>query len=182
MNLRPVCLSLVAGAIALLGCAGPTSLHGKVLKQNQYRGYGEYQPERDREVLARAQGVKDAASVIFLQETLPEGIEMTFHRLRVKDGYSHQLLGRLAFSQGQADSKQDLIEQVRKVALAAGGDAAVGIFLLTPANDDTRAQAVEAVILKLDPRVRAKLRADEAAERGSASAGAGQRCHGAGAD
>jgi hypothetical protein len=175
MNLRPVCLSLVAGVIAFLGCSGSTHLHGKALKQNEYRGYGESLPERDREVLARAEGVKNAASVIFLQETLPEGIEMTSHMLQVKDGYSHQLLGKLAFSRGQVDSKQDLIEQVRKVALAAGGDAAVGIFLLTPANDYSQAQAVEAVILKLDPRVRAKLRPDEATVRGSASAGVEQR-------
>lgn len=167
MNLRPVCLSLVLGAFASLGCSGPTYLHGKALKQNEYRGYGEYQPERDRQVLTQAEAVKDTASVIFLQETLPEGIEMTSHRLQVKDGYSHQLLGKLAFSRGQVDAKQDLIEYVRKVALAAGGDAAVGIFMLTPANDSTQAQAVEAVILKLDPRVRAKLRPDEATVRGS---------------
>ncbi|MHA7634606.1 hypothetical protein [Corallococcus sp. M7] len=169
MNLRPVCLSLVVGAFAILGCSGSTYLHGKALKQNEYRGYGEYLPERDREVLAQAAAVKDVASVIFLQETLPEGIEMTSHLLQVKDGYSHQLLGKLAFSRGQVDSKQELIAHVRKVALAAGGDAAVGIFLLTPASDYTQAQAVEAVILKLDPRVRAKLRPDEATVKGASA-------------
>ncbi|NPD24072.1 MULTISPECIES: hypothetical protein [Corallococcus] len=170
MNLRPVCLSLVVGAFAILGCSGPTYLHGKALEQNEYRGYGEYLPERDREVLAQAAAVKDAAAVIFLQETLPEGIEMTSHMLQVKDGYSHQLLGKLAFSRGRVDSKQDLIAHVRKVAQAAGGDAAVGLFLLTPADDYTQAQAVEAVILKLDPRVRAKLRPDEATVKGSSAA------------
>ncbi|WP_223639626.1 hypothetical protein [Corallococcus sp. EGB] len=162
MNLRPVCLSLVLGAFAALGCSGPASLQGRALKQNEYRGYGEYLPERDREVLAQAEAVKDVASVIFLQETFPEGIEMTPQMLQVKAGYSHQLLGKLAFSRGQVDSKQDLIEHVRQVAVAAGGDAAVGIFLLTPANDYSQAQAVEAVIIKLDPRVRAKLRPAEA--------------------
>ncbi|RKG69600.1 hypothetical protein D7V80_08450 [Corallococcus sp. CA054B] len=171
MNLRPVCLSLVVGTFAILGCSGSTYLHGKALEQNQYRGYGEYQPERDREVLTQAAAVKDAASVIFLQETLPEGIEMTAHTLQVKDGYSHQLLGKLAFSRGRVDSKQDLIAHVRKVALAAGGDAAVGLFLLTPASDYTQAQAVEAVILKLDPRVRTKLRPDEATVKGSSAPG-----------
>ncbi|NOJ92238.1 hypothetical protein HMI51_04675 [Corallococcus coralloides] len=170
MNLRPVCLSLVVSTFALLGCSGSTYLHGKALEQNQYRGYGEYQPERDSAVLTQAAAVKDAASVIFLQETLPEGIEMTSHMLQVKDGYSHQLLGKLAFSRGRVDSKQDLIEHVRKVALAAGGDAAVGLFLLTPAHDYSQAQAVEAVILKLDPRVRAKLRPDEATVKGSSAA------------
>jgi hypothetical protein len=58
MNLRPVCLSLVAGAFAILGCSGSTYLHGKALEQNQYRGYGEYHPERDREVLTQAQAVE----------------------------------------------------------------------------------------------------------------------------
>ncbi|RKG88686.1 hypothetical protein D7W82_09685 [Corallococcus sp. CA049B] len=160
----------MVSTFALLGCSGSTYLHGKALEQNQYRGYGEYQPERDSAVLTHAAAVKDAASVIFLQETLPEGIEMTSHMLQVKDGYSHQLLGKLAFSRGRVDSKQDLIEHVRKVALAAGGDAAVGLFLLTPAHDYSQAQAVEAVILKLDPRVRAKLRPDEATVKGSSAA------------
>ncbi|WP_147442030.1 hypothetical protein [Corallococcus exercitus] len=170
MNVRPVCLSLVWTALAVLGCSGPSYLQGHALEQNEYRGYGEYLPERDREVLAQAAAVKDAAAVIFLQETLPEGIEMTSHMLQVRPGYSHQLLGKLAFSRGRVDSKQDLIEHVRKVALAAGGDAAVGLFLLTPAQDYTQAQAVEAVILKLDPRVRVKLRPDEAKAGGVSGA------------
>ncbi|RKG99397.1 hypothetical protein D7X32_26690 [Corallococcus carmarthensis] len=158
------------GAFAFLGCSGPSYLQARALEQNEYRGYGEYLPERDRAVLAQAAAVKDAASVIFLQETLPEGIEMTSHMLQVKAGYSHQLLGKLAFSRGQVASKQDLIEHVRKVALAAGGDAAVGLFLLTPPQDYTQAQAVEAVILKLDPRVRVKLRPDEAKAGGVSGA------------
>ncbi|TSC23941.1 hypothetical protein [Corallococcus sp. Z5C101001] len=162
MNLRTLCLFLAWGTCASLGCANPMCLQGQALAQNEYRGYGEYRPERDREVLTRAEGAKDTASVIFLQETLPEGIEMTSHMLSTKDGYSHQLLGKMAFSRGRLDSKRDLITHVQQVALAAGGDAAVGFFLLTPAEDFTQAQAVEAVILKLDPRVRARLRPEEA--------------------
>lgn len=161
MHVRTVCLAVAWAALSSLGCVGPNQLNVRALPQNEYRGYGEYLPERDQEVLTRAAGDQDIASVIFLQETLPEGIEMTSHMLSTKDGYSHQLLGKMAFSGGKLTSKKDLIVQVQKVARAAGGDAAVGLFVLTDVDDYTQAQAVEAVILKLDPRVRAKLRPDE---------------------
>nr|WP_128799897.1 hypothetical protein [Corallococcus coralloides] len=53
---------------------------------------------------------------------------------------------------------------------AAVKDAASVIYLLTPAHDSSQAQAVEAVILKLDPRACAKLRPDDATGKGSSAA------------
>jgi hypothetical protein len=139
--------------VSVAGCAtsGGLSLHVQPIYQ--YRGYGEYLPDRDAQVLATAkEGKADPASVKFLQETLPEGVEMTQNTLGVKDGYGHHLLGKLAYSTGALVTKLDLIARVKQVAAAAGGDAAIGMFLLTDQADYTKAQGVEAVILKLDPR------------------------------
>ena len=134
---RWLLVALLAG-----GCAGTadsvtvTSLQPRVHPIYQYRGYGEYLPDRDAVVLAKGKsGGLDASPVKFLQETLPEGIEMNGPVLGVKDGYHHKLIGKLAYSNGKLESKLDLIARVKQVVAAAGGDAAMGVFLLTDEKD-----------------------------------------------
>jgi hypothetical protein len=141
---------------ALAGCATTSSFGPHVQPIYQYRGYGEYLPDRDAKVLAEAKAAAgDVSAVKFLQETLPEGIEMDSNRtMSVAKGYQHQLIGKVAYSTGQLVPKLDLIARVKQVAAAAGGDAAIGLFLLTDGADYTKAQGVEAVIIKLDPRFR----------------------------
>jgi hypothetical protein len=143
-------------SLAIAGCA-TTESSGPWVKVHpiyQYRGYGEYLPERDAKVLEQAKaGATAAASVKFLQETLPEGIEMTGQTMGVKEGYHHELIGKLAYSEGTLVNKLELIARVKQVAAAAGGDAAIGLFLATDEKDYTKAQGVEAVIIKLDPRM-----------------------------
>jgi hypothetical protein len=138
--------------VSLVSCAGPGGYGPRVTPIYQYRGYGEYLPERDAKVVEQGKAAVDASRVKFLQETLPEGIELTAQTLSVKPGYNHILIGKLAFSEGRLMPKLELIARVKQVALAAGGDTAIGIFLLTDDKDYTKAQGVEAVIMKMDPR------------------------------
>ncbi len=145
---------VVVLGLATAGCAtGGRAFGPHVDAIYQFRGYGEYQPDRDATVLAKAKvGQLDVAQVKFLQESLPEGIEMTGETLGVKPGYQHLLIGKLAYSTGKLEPKLELIARVKQVAAAAGGDAAIGLFLFTDGKDYTKAQGVEAVIIKLDPR------------------------------
>jgi hypothetical protein len=43
-------------------------------------------------------GAADVEDVKFLQERLPEGLELSGQTLAVKAGYEHKLIGKLAYS------------------------------------------------------------------------------------
>jgi hypothetical protein len=148
---KPLPTLLVA---AVAGCVTAPSTRARVKALYQYRSYSEAQPERDAAVLAQGERAgADVSGVTFLQDKLPEGLAIVNQDLVVQPGYAHELLGKVAYSTGKRVTKAELIARVKQVAVAAGGDAAIGVFVTDDA-DFRNAHGVEAVILKLDPRLR----------------------------
>jgi len=142
------CLSLAASA-----CGAP-SAWVRVQPIDAYRGYDDFRPDQDKAVLARASTVDvSVATVRIFQEAFPEGITLTQGAFGVTPGYQHHLIGKFAYSPGKAVGKAELVARVKKLAVAAGGDAAILIFLATDPKDFDVAQGVEAIIVKLDPRM-----------------------------
>lgn len=152
---KPNFLLVVLG-LSFLACAPRVyKMTVEVNPINAYRGYGEYKPDADKAIMAKAEmqiGLgKD--SVEFWQETLPAGIENSAQGLRVLPGFGHQLIGKYAFSTGKMTAKTELIAKAKDVAAAAGGDLIIGLFIATDEQNYDNATALEAVIVKKDPRM-----------------------------
>lgn len=144
----------LALSFALAACGGGSSSWVRVSPMNAYRGYDDFQPAEDKAVLARSAAVDPAAAPVrIFQEAFPEGVTMSQGVFGVRAGYRHHLLGKFAYSPGKAVPKTELVARVKKLAIAAGGDAAIVIFLATDAESFDLAQGIEAIILKVDPRM-----------------------------
>jgi len=140
--------------VAPLGaCATESGGYVRVDAMNAYRGYDDFQPEKDKAVLAKSATVDvKSAQVRIFQETLPAGVELKEGVFGVAPGYQHRLIGKYAYSPGKAISKVDLVAHVKQLAVAADGDAAIILFQAVDPKDFDKAQGVEAIIVRLDPR------------------------------
>lgn len=147
-------VSALALSLALAACGGGSSSWVRVTPIDAYRGYDDFQPAQDKAVLARAATVNPAATPVrIFQEAFPEGVTLDHGVFAVSPGYRHHLIGKFAYSPGKAVSKSELVSRVKKLAIAAGGDAAIVIFLATDSENFDLAQGIEAIILKVDPRM-----------------------------
>ena len=139
------------GALAI-GCAESGS-YVRVSPINAYRGYDDFQPEKDKAVLAKAASVDaKSAQVRIFQEAFPAGIELKEGTFGVAAGYQHHLIGKYAYSPGKVTTKLELVAHVKQLVVAAGGDAAIILFGAVDSKDFDKAQGVEAIIVRLDPR------------------------------
>jgi hypothetical protein len=147
MNLRIV---LVVAWIGV-GCAHSTQPTATANPINSYRAYGEYHPQaQDDAIVAKAASADIAGHEIHVfQEALPPGIEMNNGTFGVAAGYTHHLLGKYVFSPGKEVAKDELVASVKKMCVAAGANAAIIIFDLTPNDHQDRAQAIEAILVDL---------------------------------
>lgn len=147
-------VAFLAVSFALAACGGGSSSWVHVDPIDAYRGYDDFQPDADKAVLAKASKVDPRVTPVrIFQEAFPEGITMTQGTFGVSPGYHHHLLGKFAYSPGKAVSKTELVARVKKLAVAAGGDAAILVFLATDSRNFDLAQGVEAVVFKVDPRM-----------------------------
>jgi len=123
----------------------------------QYRGYGEYKPDRDKAVLAQADAAPNSGThVVLWQETLPPGIAVgSGGSVKVLEGYSHVLIGKLAYSMGKMLPKVTLIAKAKAVIHAAGGDFGISLFRVTDPKNYEQAMAIKVVVIKKDPRMNA---------------------------
>ena len=151
---RKVRLAAMILFVATVGaCATESGGYVRVDAMNAYRGYDDFQPEKDKAVLAKSATVEvKAAPVRIFQEALPAGVELKEGVFGVAPGYQHRLIGKYAFSPGKSVSKVELVARVKKLAIAAEGDAAIILFQAVDSKDFDKAQGVEAIILRLDPR------------------------------
>jgi hypothetical protein len=150
-RLIPV-VAVVGLATFAAGC-GESGPYVHVNAINAYRGYDDFQPEKDKAVLAKAASV-DArtAHVRIFQEAFPAGIELKEGTFGVAAGYKHHLIGKYAYAPGKVTPKTALVAHVKQLVVAADGDAAIILFGAVDEKDFDKAQGVEAIILRLDPR------------------------------
>ena len=142
--------------LLLSACASTQpSLQVHVEPIDQYRAYGEYHPQaQDDAVVAKAATADVTGRTIHVfQEALPPGIEMGGGTFGVAPGFKHKLLGKYAYSPGKEVSKDELVLRVKKMCVAAGGNAAIIIFQLVPNDHQDRAQAIEAILANVDESV-----------------------------
>ena len=145
-------VAVVGLATFAAGC-GESGAYVRVNPIDAYRGYDDFQPEKDKAVLARAASVDaKAARVRIFQEAFPAGVELKEGTFSVAAGYHHHLIGKYAYSPGKVISKLELVAHVKQLVVAADGDAAIILFSAVDAKDFDKAQGVEAIILRLDPR------------------------------
>jgi hypothetical protein len=148
--------TLLAAAVLSSACASGPAL--RVEPINQYRAYGEYHPQaEDDAVVAKAAGADPTGKTIHVfQEALPPGIEMNGPTFGVAPGYKHKLLGKYAYSPGKEVPKDELVLRVKKMCVAAGGNAAIIVFDLVPNDHQDLAQGIEAILANVDESVLTK--------------------------
>lgn len=144
---------LAATALFSAGCARGPAL--RVQPIDQYRAYGEYHPKaEDDAVVAKAASADPTGKTIHVfQEALPPGIEMNGATFGVAAGYKHKLLGKYAYSPGKEVPKDELVQRVKKMCVAAGGNAAIIVFDLVPNDHQDLAQGIEAILANVDESV-----------------------------
>lgn len=88
------------GLVSLLSvnCA---AIHPKV----QFTSFGEADPDRDNRVVEQFRGQRDQAppaaeTVKVLIDTIPEGLELKDGKISVKEGYQHELIGKVSLLPG----------------------------------------------------------------------------------
>lgn len=145
-------LRLLALFGALAACE-PAVYSARVSPINAYRSYGDYHPTAiDDAVVAKAESTEIAGKNIrIFQEALPEGVTMAGGVLGVEKGYKHKLIGKYAFSNGTAISKDALVVKVKKMCVATGANAAMVVFQMVPNDHQDQAQAIEAVLMNYVP-------------------------------
>jgi hypothetical protein len=122
---------------------------------NQYRAYGEYHPQSDDDAVVKRAATSDPTgkTIHVFQEALPPGIEMNGETFGVAAGFKHKLLGKFAYAPGHEVTKDELVLQVKRMCVATGANAAIIVFSLVPNDHQERAQAVEAILAKIDESV-----------------------------
>ena len=150
---RKVSALVVLTSALLAACGGP-QFTVQVEPIDAYRAYEDFQPEQDKALLAKSLTVDPGARPVrIFQEAFPKGIELKGNAFGVAPGYRHRLIGKFAYSPGKEVPKTELVARVKKLAIAAGGDAAIVLFLATSSKSFEIAQGVEAIIVKLDERM-----------------------------
>jgi hypothetical protein len=135
------------------GCGGSNVPTSHAAATNTYHAYGRPHPAAEDEAVVKkaANASPDASPTRIFQETLPPGIVQGRGILEVEPGYKHVLIGKYVYSTGEEVSKDVLLQQVKKMCVATGANAAFVLFRLIPNEHPDRAQVVEAILAEVHP-------------------------------